>query len=346
MGILLNKTQSVWLIKGPLWFIKFVASNFNEFLDKNGPYMSAAIAFYAFFALFPLSLALIAIFSLFLGISGFEERLIEGLETQIPVLAEQSDTFLADFFATLRNDRPVTSAVAIFGLIFASRAVFSSIRKSVNTIWGITKPRPFLTEQAMDFLLLVGAALLLIVSFSITTIFGFFQDVSTIVAPNTPVSDGALWAQVTRFSAPILSFIVFLIIYWWLPNTKLRFKEVFPTALLGAAAFEISKAIFILYLQNAAGLANGIYGGVSAIIVLMVFVYVSAIILLVGAQVTSRWAFYLANREQQKQNEELSLNLARIRSTPSLPGLPLPMPTGAAEEDEFPDGVDGPTSRL
>ena len=346
MTKLLNNIQAIWLVQGPLWFIKFVASNFNEFLDKNGPYMSAAIAFYAFFALFPLSLALITIFSLFLGIENFEARLIEGLETQIPVLAAQDDTFLEEFFQSLRSGRVVTSAVATLGLIFASKAVFSSIRKSVNTIWGITKTRPFLTEQAMDFLLLVGAALLLIVSFSITAVFGFFEGLTTIVAPNTPVSDKDLWAQVARFSPPVLSFLVFLILYWWLPNTKLRFKEVFPTALLGAAAFEISKAVFILYLQNAAGITNGIYGGVSAIIVLMVFVYVSAIIMLVGAQVTSRWAFYLANREQQMQNEGLSENLARIRSTPSLPGLPLPMPTGAADDGEWPDGAEGPTSRL
>lgn len=343
---LFENTQAIWLVQGPVWFIKFVASNFNEFLDKNGPYMSAAIAFYAFFALFPLSLALITIFSLFLGIEGFEDSLILGLETQIPVLAAQDDTFLTNFFQSLRSDIPVTSAVAVLGLIFASKAVFSSIRKSVNAIWGITKTRPFLTEQAMDFLLLVGAALLLIISFSITAVFGFFEDLTTIVAPNTPVSGEALWAQVARLSPPVLSFLVFLILYWWLPNTKLRFKEVFPTALLGAAAFEISKAVFILYLQNAAGITNGIYGGVSAIIVLMVFVYVSAIILLVGAQVTSRWAFYLAARKQQIQNEGLSLNLARIRSTPSLPGLPLPMPTGAADDGEWPDGAEGPTSRL
>ncbi len=346
MGILIEKTQAIWLVQGPLWFIKFVASNFNEFLDKNGPYMSAAIAFYAFFALFPLSLALITIFSFFLGIEGFEESLIEGLQTQIPVLGEQKDEFLTDFFQSLRSGRAVTSAVAVLGLIFASKAVFSSIRKSVNTIWGITKPRPFLTEQMMDFLLLVGAALLLIISFSITTIFSHFEDLSAIVAPNTPVSDSALWAQVTRLSPPFLSFLVFLIIYWWLPNTKLRFKEVFPTALLGAAAFEISKGVFILYLRNVAGLANGIYGGVSAIIVLMVFVYVSAIIMLVGAQVTSRWAFYLAGREQTKQNAQLSLNLARIRSTPSLPGLPLPMPTGASENDDYVNGEEGPSSRI
>lgn len=346
MGILLNKEQAGWLISGPIWFIKFVASNFNEFLDKNGPYMSAAIAFYAFFALFPLSLALITIFSFFLGIEGFEDDLIQGLETQIPVLGEQPDEFLTNFFQSLRTEREITSVVAVIGLILASKAVFGSIRKSMNTIWGITKTRPFLTEQAMDFTLLVGAALLLIISFSITTIFSYFEDITAIVAPNTPVSANVPWAQIARLSPPVLSFIVFLILYWWLPNTKLRFKEVFPTALLGAAAFEISKGVFILYLQNAAGLANGVYGGVSAIIVLMVFVYVSAIILLVGAQVTSRWAFYLATREQQKQNEALSQNLARIRLTTSLPGLPLPMPAGASESDESENGSKDKTSRI
>ena len=321
----------IWLVRGPVWSTRFIASNFNEFLEKNGPYMSAAIAFYAFFALFPLSLALITIFSFFLGIQGFEEDLIEGLEKQIPILAEQDDEFLTGFFQSLRVGRPVTSAVAVLGLIFASKAVFSTIRKSINTIWGIKKTRPFLTEQAIDFVLLFGASLLLILSISISTILTFFQELSTIVAPNTPVSDAGVWQQLAVFAPPLLTFLVFLILYWWLPNTKLRFKEVVPTAILGAAAFEISKAVFILYLRNASGITGNIYGGVSAIIVLMVFIYVAAIIMLVGAQVTSRWAFFLVGRRQSIQNDALSRNLDRVRSSLSLPGLPLPVPAGAVD---------------
>ena len=54
MNLALKGSRAAWLLHGPVWFIKFVASNFNEFLDKNGPYMSAAIAFYAFFSIFPL----------------------------------------------------------------------------------------------------------------------------------------------------------------------------------------------------------------------------------------------------------------------------------------------------
>ena len=271
--------------------VKFVASNFNEFLAKNGPYMSAAISYYAFFSLFPLSLALITVFSLFLGIEGFEEDLIAGLREQIPVLAETDDVFLENFFDNIRGGRTAGGVVAIIGLFWVSQQVFSAVRKSINVIWGINKTRPFLTERLMDIALMFGAATLLFASVIITTGITFIQELSAIWLPDAPISDPAMWQRFAVFIPLVLTFTVFLTLYWWLPNTKLRFKEVWPTALAGAAAFEISKAVFVFYLRNMSGVATNIYGGVSAIIVLMIFVYVAAIILLVGAMLTSRYAF-------------------------------------------------------
>lgn len=311
--------------------VKFITSNFNEFLAKNGPYMSAAIAYYAFFSLFPLSLALIAVFSLVLGMKGFEDQLIEGLRQQIPVLTEADDEFLGNFFTSIKQGRTVGGVVAIIGLFWVSQQVFSAIRKSVNVIWGINKTRPFLTERLMDLVLMFGAATLLFASVFITGLITFISELTAIWLPDAPISDPALWQRLAVFVPLILSFAVFLTLLWWLPNTKLRFKEVWPTALAGAAAFEISKAIFIFYLRNMSGVATTIYGGVSMIIVLMIFVYVSAIILLVAAMLTSRYAFYLAQTEQKKRNRSLSRNLERIRGTSSLPGMPNPVPMGAQE---------------
>jgi len=319
--------------------VKFVTSNFNEFLGKNGPYMSAAIAYYAFFSLFPLSLALIAVFSLVLGMQNFEDQLIDGLRQQIPVLAEADDEFLGNFFTSLKAGRTAGGVVAIIGLFWVSQQVFSAIRKSINVIWGINKTRPFLTERLMDLALMFGAATLLFASVFITGLVTFIQELSAIWLPDAPISDPALWQKFAVFVPIVLNFLVFLTLYWWLPNTKLRFKEVWPTAVLGAVAFEISKAIFIFYLRNLSGVATTVYGGVSVIIVLMIFVYVSAIILLVGAMLTSRYAFYLAETEQKKRNRSLSHNLERIRGTSSLPGMPNPIPTGA-QNAEFVAGED------
>ena len=218
-----------------LFISRFIVSNFNEFLGKNGPYMSAAIAYYAFFALFPLSLALIAVFSLVLHIEGFEEQLIEGLRIQIPVLAEADDEFLGNFFQSISRGRAVGSVVAIVGLFWVSQQVFSAIRKSINVIWGIEKTRPFLTERLMDIALMFGAATLLFASVFITGLLTFFQELSAILLPDAPISDPALWRQFALLVPLLLSFSVFLTLYWWLPNTKLRFRDVWPTALAGAA---------------------------------------------------------------------------------------------------------------
>ncbi|MEE8045871.1 MAG: YihY/virulence factor BrkB family protein, partial [Dehalococcoidia bacterium] len=324
--------------------IRFITSNFNEFLAKNGPYMSAAIAYYAFFSLFPLSLALIAVFSLVLGMQDFEDQLIEGLRLQIPVLAEANDDFLGEFFESLKAGRTAGGVVAIIGLFWVSQQVFSAIRKSINIIWGINKTRPFLTERLMDIGLMFGAATLLFASVFITGLLTFIQELSAIWLPDAPISDPVLWQKFAVFVPLILNFTVFLTLYWWLPNTKLRFKEVWPTAVLGAVAFEISKAIFIFYLRNLSGVATTIYGGVSVIIVLMIFVYVSAIILLIGAMLTSRYAFYLADTEQKRRNRSLSRSLERIRGTASLPGMPNPVPTGA-QDPAFTEGK-GPGAML
>ncbi|MBF15553.1 MAG: hypothetical protein CL740_00785 [Chloroflexi bacterium] len=302
-----------------LKILKFVISVINEFLHKNGASLSASISFYTFFSLFPLLLGLIAVFSLVgPGIDGMEEKLIEALREQIPVLAEADDEFLGNFFESISKGRGVGSVIAIIGLFWVSQQVFSSIRKNINIIWGIDKTRPFFKERIIDLALMFGASTLLLVSVFISGFLVFIEDLTKIILPETPDIIPVLWKQLALFLPWIFTFIVFLVLYWWLPNVKVKFKEVWLTSLLGAIAFEISKFVFIFYLRNMSGMASNIYGGVSTIIVLMIFIYVSSIILLVGAMLTMRYSYYLSNLEQRNQNNKLSKNLQRIRSVPSL----------------------------
>tara|TARA_B100000401_G_scaffold382362_1_gene284787 strand:- start:801 stop:1733 length:933 start_codon:yes stop_codon:yes gene_type:complete len=302
-----------------LKILKFVISVINEFLNKNGASLSASISFYTFFSLFPLLLGLIAVFSLVgPGIDGMEEKLIEALREQIPVLAEADDEFLGNFFESISKGRGVGSVIAIIGLFWVSQQVFSSIRKNINIIWGIDKTRPFFKERIIDLALMFGASTLLLVSVFISGFLVFIEDLTKIILPETPDIIPVLWKQLALFLPWIFTFIVFLVLYWWLPNVKVKFKEVWLTSLLGAIAFEISKFVFIFYLRNMSGMASNIYGGVSTIIVLMIFIYVSSIILLVGAMLTMRYSYYLSNLEQRNQNNKLSKNLQRIRSVPSL----------------------------
>ena len=75
---------------------------------------------------------------------------------------------------------------------------------------------------------------------------------------------------------------------------------------------EINKMVFILYLRNYSGISGSIYGGGSAIIVFMAFIYISSIILLIGAQVCARFTIYLNIRKQNHQNKVLESSLERL----------------------------------
>ena len=302
----------MFFIRYIIWLLGFIGNITNEFLDKNIPFMSAAISFYAFFSLFPLLLALIIIFSLFVCIKGFEEILIDLVKDFVPILDEQDDTFIKTFFDSLTSQRFITSAIAAFGLLLASTAVFSSVRKSINVIWGIEKKRTFIQERAIDFTLTFLASSLLLISFILTTGLSFLSELISITFPDSPLRDPNIWSRLTLMIPPLLTFLVFFICLWWLPNVKLRFIDIFPAAFLAAIAEEINKMVFILYLRNFSGFSGSIYGGVSAIIVFMAFIYISSIILLIGAQVCARFTIYLNIRKQNHQNKILESSIERL----------------------------------
>jgi len=303
-----------------VWLISLIASVFNEFLWKNGPYMAAAVSFYSLLCLFPLILGLMSVFGFFLKIEGFQEQLVAGLHEQIPVI---DDRLIADAVRAVADGRVANSVLAVVLLLWAGTAVFGAIRKSTNYIWGITRTRPYLQERAMDFTLMFGASVLLFLSVFTTAILGFFQQIFQVLMADAAPTGEELWRQVAPLVPPLTTYVTFLILYVWLPNTKVALREAWLPALGAALAFEISKIVFVLYLQRFGQVATSIYGVVAGVIALTVFVFVSAIIFLVGALLTSRYAVYLAIRDQRKRVEALSRDLERLRSTPGLPGEPV-----------------------
>ena len=156
------------------------------------------------------------------------------------------------------------------------------------------------------------ASFLLISSFVLTTGLSFLSELVSITFPDSPLIDQNIWNRLALLVPPLLTFLVFIICYWWLPNIELSFFSVFPAAILATLAEEINKMIFILYLRNFSGISGSIYGGVSAIIVLMAFIYLSSIILLIGAQISARNTVYLNIRKQNIQNKKLESSIERL----------------------------------
>ncbi len=301
----------------------FTFHNVNDFMSVNGHYLAAAIAFYSFLSIFPLSIALITLWRFVVGIEGFEDRLITGIVNQIPVLAEtEGPSFVEGFIHNVSNQPAVTSSLTGLGLFVAGMGVFGSIRKSVNIIWGIYSPRPFLTERLIDFVMMTVASSLIFLSVLLSTIFSFIGEIAFLLA--SEVAPFNQWVVIVAGLAipATITYVVFSVVYWWLPNTNVRFVEILGVAFLATVAFELTKFIFILFLRNSGGLLTSIYGSISTVMMFFFFVYIESIILLAGAMLSAKWSNHLRIRDQRRQNQLLIANLQRINSTDRLTFLP------------------------
>ena len=267
----------------------------NEFLGKNGPQLAAAISYYALFSLFPLALAFTFGLSFFL-----EEQTIEDVARRVASQVPVSQSAVSDLLSDTLRSRGIAGFAGAIGLLWAGTAVFSAVRKGVNATWGITRPRPFLQERAIDLSLMLAAAILMLVSIFSTAALGELRELVDLITreTQTQVNSDLLWERMGSVIAAVLSFIVFVGIYWLLPNTKVAISEAIVGAIFATIVFEIVKNLFVWYVLNFS-VYSSVYGSIGGIVALLTWVYASANILLFGSLITQRYATLRAGKVRE-----------------------------------------------
>ncbi len=288
-------------------FVLFCTDAVNDFLGKSCPYVAGAIAFYTLFSLFPLVLAIISIWGFLMGPEVEQTQFARRVAEVIPVSTE----FISDTVHGVASARAITGMVSVVGLLWASSAAFGAMRKGINAAWGIKKTRPFLKERLMDFGLVLGAGLLMITLIFTTPILGTMREIANYVAPEADFD--LVFRLVSQVVSPVLSFLTFLILYRFLPNTHVTLRDVWMGALAASIAFDGAKWGFLWYVSTFP-VYNVVYGSVGAIMALLTWVYVSSIILLFGALATSRYTEYAAKADRDLQGIKLLwTGLSRVR---------------------------------
>lgn len=292
-------------------FTLFCADAVNEFLARNCPYIAGAISFYTLFSIFPLLLAIISVTGYVVGSRAEEEqiKLAQSIADVIPV----SSQYVSDNVQGVIRTRLFTGVASILGLLWAATLVFGAIRKGVNAAWGIGRPRPFLRERLIDFTLVLGAGIILLAAWFAPIGLGVLQEVTAVLAPESEVFSNFLWRMIDALLLPALAFLTFLVLYTYLPNTDVRLQDVWPGALFGSLAFDLANLAFVWYVKSYAPY-NLLYGSVSTILAFLTWVYLSAIIVLLGALVTSRYAAYAASIETERPSLKfLWTGFSRVR---------------------------------
>lgn len=249
----------------------------TDFMRNNCPYIAAGIAYWTLFSLFPLSLAGISILSYTNSTPEEQTEMVEGIIEHIPVSAD----YLLDLVSSVSQSRGTLSTIAIIGLVFSGTAVFSAVRKGINHAWHVGQPNYFFIERAIDLLMLVGVAMLAL----------FAAVLSTNVLGLAPLEETSVWL----FEGPIgkifletgvlaATFGVLMLLYRYVPNTSVEWDDTWLGAFIGAVLFHGVRVGFSWYVTNF-GDFNLVYGSLAGIMVLLLWIYLSAMAVVLGAEI-------------------------------------------------------------
>jgi len=268
------------IVKRLIFFATMMKRAVQEFLTDNCTHLAAAISYYLLLSLFPLALAAISILSYVSRSPDVQANVTKAITDVLPVSGDFVST-------TIRDVAPgwgAASAIGIVGLLWAGTGVFNATRKSLNTAWGIKQPRSFLRERLIEFIMMLGLGVFLIVYVGMTAAFNFFQ--STNVLGGRFVEGGIFWESMVILASIAIAFVGFFLLYEFIPNTRVPWRHVWVGALIAAVLFEIVKNIFVWFVGKFATY-NLVYGSIGTIIALMTWSYISAMILLFCAKLIS-----------------------------------------------------------
>jgi membrane protein len=239
--------------------------------------MAASIAYFSFFSLFPLLVGVVAGASLFLDRVEIQSHLDRILSGDFPGSAD----FLRSNIEALTEQRGAASIASVLGLLWSASKMFGAMNRGINLAFGVPKRHPFYLSRLRYFAMTVGMSLLLLVAVGVSTA----VDLVTQLDLTRFGFDGTLFSSLGGRVASLVSvFVTVILIYKLVPYERPAWRDILLGALAATLLFELGKALFVLYLGNVGNL-EAVYGSLTSVIVLLLWLYFSARVLLFGAEI-------------------------------------------------------------
>jgi membrane protein len=263
-------------------------------VNTNDLTHAAAIAYYALLSLFPFLLLVISMFGSItadegdrLAVLGFVFRYFP---TQFDFVNTQLDAF--------RQTRVQVGVAGALALIWASLGVFGAVTSAVNDAWGVEKQRSFLKHRMVSFLMLVAGGGVMI--------FGLLLVGAVEVAQASwfgVMLTRFRWLQALQtltftYSATIVLILAVGLVYYFIPNAKTRFRDVWVGAVLTGLLWRVAFGGFSWYIGRSGSLTF-IHGSIAAVVVFLLWIYVSSVILMYGVEFTAAYARLRRRRPEE-----------------------------------------------
>ncbi|MFA4827644.1 MAG: YihY/virulence factor BrkB family protein [Thermodesulfovibrionales bacterium] len=280
-------------------------------MDDYAPSMGAALAYYTLFAIAPLLIIAIAVASLVFGHEAARGEIVAqiqgliGREGAIAVqgLLKSANDPARNLFATM---------VSIITLVIGATTVFAELQSDLDRIWRVPAPAKangiwtLLRTHLLSFGLVLGLGFLMLVSLLLSAAIAAFGKWFDVFFKGWEVFIYALNFSISF----VLTTLLFAMIYKFMPRARIAWRDVWIGAAVTAILFEVGKFLIGLYLGKTS-MASG-FGAAGSLVVLLVWVYFSAQIFLLGAEFT--WVYSHEYGSKSAQTDQKAAPETPIRS--------------------------------
>ncbi len=274
----MNTWQKAWMLLQRTTFPKLqnLLSYFVKRCQEDKITVSAGhLAYVSLLSLVPFIMVFFTILSAFPAFASVRQVLEDFIFNNfVPTSGDVVQRYVTEFVGNASE----MGAIGIISLLVVALLLISNIDKTLNVIWRTRKTRPAVFTFAIYWMIITLGPILIGASVVVSTyLLGFAAVAEEYTA--------GLGTFLLKWVPSLLALIAFLIIFMLVPNTRVKFKHALAGAILSTFLFELSKKGFALYVKNFPSYEL-IYGALAVIPILFVWVYLSWIVVLIGAEFT------------------------------------------------------------
>jgi membrane protein len=279
------------LVRWPLEVARDVARALpravEDLFRDRCPQYAAAISYHVLFSLFPLTILFVSVFGLVLQNDELRQRVINELYDVLPV-SESGKENVQSSIEGIATPLSAIGLVSLVALMWGASGMMASVRLGLEAAMKVERGRPAAHAKLVDFLLVAGAGLLVLLVVGLSAFQAFFSDLVDRAAANVGVEanpSGVLLRDVFQLLA---IFVMALLLYRFVPARRLHHHGALAGAIL--TAIGIWGAAKVLAVAFDFSHYNLIYGSLAGVMTFLFFVYVAALIMLLGAEFAYAWS--------------------------------------------------------
>jgi len=250
---------------------------------SNDLTFASSIAYYSLLSLFPFFLLVLSILGSVTSNADDRAAILQFVLRYFPRQFE----FVTTQLASMEEAKLQLGVAGSLLMIWAAMGVFGAITSAVNHAWGVEKQPSYLKHKLISFTMLCASGLLLLGGLLLVSAINVAEARwFAVVAVSTPKFIAVMHHFALRWASTIVFILVVGLVFYFVPNAKVRFRDVWVGAVVTGLLWRGALFGFGWYVRDMSRF-NHIHGSIAAVVVFLVWIYTSAILLLYGVEVTA-----------------------------------------------------------